>query len=168
MTPIELISTFRRKISIHTALLHLGIAVLMILTLIIDLEGFLYPDLRVTICLILLALGFYFYSRFREFQTILKGHPEEALSALQKSLHKKQEDWSKHDITRFIIGAIIMALMLTLLFTIPYNSWTGIVIVLWIAFLSGCMMHGWILMKDLMMAQDIKKCIREHHSDISD
>lgn len=164
-TPSELISTFRKKIYLTSAVgIILGILGIVVLFFIEwpGLEANRYSFIGV--CLIVIV---YLWTRMITYQEILEGSPEEVILKLEEQLDEQDQKSKKYNWLKiFLLSFCAIGWILNLI----SHTKTSLTILLFTLFVAGILsviLGKWMRLTAGFMLQDLKHSLREHHSDAS-
>ncbi len=167
-TPIELISTFRKKLSLHTLLILLLIVSVMAgLFIYGSIEPFWKGASIMARLLLAFLAHFVIMRRISLYKIWDVGDPDRTLIQFESVAEKKHKAFHKTTMMRSIAGMILTLGLLLLVLYNPHSIWTGQIFILWLAWIVWPMILGWILMKEQMMVQDLKHSSRDQTSEIS-
>ena len=165
-TPSELISTFRKKIFLSSALGIILCILGLILLFFFELPGELKQSqsLLSGFCI---GLAFYFWERNKIFSKLLQGLPEEVILKLETHFEKEIQRSKDYHWYKILVLAIITPIWIWLMVFRPGSVWTYLLFIFWAGVILFIFLIRWMRMREEFMLQDIKHSLREHHSEAS-
>lgn len=167
MTPIELISTFRKKIHRSTLLALLVLLAVLIFSFFYEIPKTNLFDLNNLLSVWPIAFGIYIYVRRVRLLDMFKNKPEEVVTELEEYLERKNLYLNKTRMIIFVVMGVLLVATLYKVFFSNNHERIGNVVLIWAAAIVFFALDAWVLMKDRMMLQDLKHAIRENYSEIS-
>lgn len=169
---IELISTFRKKISFHSLLILLLLTAILILMIYLRTgplkAGPFSEGLVSVLFLVLFFTGYFTFIRRKNYLKILDpADPVKSLNDFEKYFTTDYQLFRSTDIMRIVIGGILTLVLLLSVYYKPHTFFTGTVFGIWLGLILLSMMKGWMLMRDGMMLQDLKHARKDQTSEIS-
>jgi len=168
-SPSEYISTLRKKISLHSYIMLLLLAIMMIVLVIY--RKYASPFFDGVIYSALLVSAFLAYLILKRRNSTLKfldpAKPQLSVEAFESYLEDEQKSFRGPEMIRWMLGIVLTLAMLAFLFYKPQNKITGEICTIWFGLILLSMFKSWTLMKDGMKLQDLKHSLRDQASDIS-
>jgi hypothetical protein len=168
-SPSELISTLRKKISLHSAITLLLLAMMMIALMIYPKD--ISPFFEGVISGAFLVFAFMGYMIIRRRISCLKfldpSQPQDSIEKFESYLEDEQKSFREFDVVRWILGIALTLAMLAFIFYSPHSRFTGQICTIWFGLILLSMFKSWTLMRDGMALQDLKHSSRNQASDIS-
>ena len=93
----------------------------------------------------------------RELLALLEKDDQASLTSLQQHLENSLHRWQSHNMTRFMAGGLLVAIALMCLFLFknwPLTPWFASLFILYIL---GCMVKGWLVFSDSILLQDVSR-----------
>jgi len=166
--PIELISTFRKKIFLQFLVVLLTTGVAIVLTFLYRVKDPFYAGAILMVCVSLVASTYLLSQRQKNITTILLKNGQERITALEDYFNQIEENKIKWMIPRIILISLLTVCMIFLLIDQPHSRWAGWVTALWLCSVLLSIAMRWINMTDQFMMQDLKHQSKENHSEISE
>jgi len=172
-TPVELIFTFRKKISFSSSwmlvLLSVCVIALIVYYLSIDMsdQPFFEGLIQASGFVLAVFISLVFNRRKESLKKLNPANPSSSIEDYEKYLNSEKEYFMGATLGRLILGAFMVIALLLLLFYEPHHNITGIVFGGFIGSILLSMIKGWMLMRDGMMLQDIKHSQKDQTSEIS-
>ena len=166
--PIELISTFRKKIFLQFIVVLLITVVVIFLTFLFRVKDPFYAGAILIGCISLVASTYILSQRKKNITTILLKNDQERITSLEDYFNQIEENKIKWMIPRIILICILTICMIFLLIDQPHTRWAGWVTAMWLCSVLISIAMRWIQMNDQFMMQDLKHQSREDHSEISE
>lgn len=170
--PGELISTLRKKISLHSLLILLLLAVILILMIYLRTgplkAGPFYEGMISILFLVLFFTGYFTFIRRKNYLKILDpADPVKSLHDFEKYFTTDYQLFRSTDIVRIVIGGILTLVLLISVYYKPHTFFSGTIFSIWLGLILLSMMKGWMLMRDGMILQDLKHSQKDQTSEIS-
>src|SRR5687768_16032492 len=172
LMPSVLISTFRKRISFHSNLSLILLAVLAIgmFAFIVSIDTFnpfVKGAFSISILIFLFAGTAILDRKSTRLKTLNRSDPGQTIIDLESHIEKERKMYQQTQLLRLIAGVVSLAGFFASLFLKPDAWYNGYVFMGFIGLTLMSMLHGWMLMKDGMMLQDIKHALRDQTSGIS-
>ena len=170
--PSVLISTFRKKITLHSSLSLILLVVLAVGLFVFrfstdTINSFIKGAFSLTILILLFAGSAILSRKSSRLKVLNPSNPTGTVSDLESLIDKERIMYQQTQMIRLIAGTVLLTAFLALLFFKPDWWLNGYVFTGFIGLVLISMLQGWMLMKDGMMLQDIKHSLRDQPSDIS-
>jgi len=166
--PIELISTFRKKINFYFFFI-LALAMMAIsLPLFVHIENQQILVLKKTLDLFLIMYSIILYERRKNLFQVFSRKDDEIISSFETYLEERKQKSHRLTIIRIIIMALLTTGLIFDLCILPQNDWSGFFITLWLATVLLLITVYWLNMQTHIMLQDLKHNDKEAHSEISE
>jgi glucan phosphoethanolaminetransferase (alkaline phosphatase superfamily) len=154
--PVELISTFRKKINIH-------LLIVSMLAIIVIGMNFLFQRSSLVILQVIRILTFFLvihalalYQRRNSLFKIFNRNPSEVISTFETYLQERKQNTDRNKIIRIIMIVLLTVGLLYELLDYNNNAWSGSIIPLWFAAILLIIAEKWSDMNTHIMLQDLK------------
>ena len=166
--PIELISTFRKKINIHFFIVMVLAMIAIGVFLFVSIDDQRIRVIKNTLIFFLILYTSILYERRKNLFRIFSRKEDEIISSFEAYLEERKQKSHRLTIMRMIVIGILTVGIVFDLFIFPENNWNGSFIPLWLTVVLLLMAEYWLNMNTHIMLQDLKHLDKEAHSEISE
>ncbi|MGB3078024.1 MAG: hypothetical protein WBB31_03015 [Saprospiraceae bacterium] len=154
--PIELISSFRKKINIHLLIVSVLAIIFIGLNILFHNDSlFILQVIRIlTFFLVIHALSL--FQRRNSLFKIFNRNPSEIISTFETYLQERKQNADRNKIIRIIMIVLLTIGLLYDLFDYSSKAWSDSIIPLWFAAILLIIAEKWSDMNTHIMLQDLK------------
>ncbi|MEP6796262.1 MAG: hypothetical protein ABJB16_18180 [Saprospiraceae bacterium] len=154
--PIELISTFRKKINIHFLIVTMLAVIFIGVNLLIHPSSLIILQVIRILTFFLAIHALSLYQRRNSLFKIFNRNPSEIISTFETYLQARKQNADRTKIIRIVLIVLLTLGLLYELFDYSYKGWSGSIIPLWFAFILLTIAEKWLDMNTHIMLQDLK------------